>query len=119
MPCADPVGTPHSVPSRLPWGWRPPSREVNREASAAGSVLSARTDADLTAVVTGTPSVRLIDAGQAITVGYVATSGNRTVRTLSGLDLGPPHLEAWCRLRDAERVLALSRVHSVMSAAPE
>ncbi|OLZ68816.1 hypothetical protein AVW11_11500 [Streptomyces amritsarensis] len=60
-----------------------------------------------------------IDAGQAITVEYVATSGSRTVRTLSSLDLDPPYLEAWCHLRDAERVFTLSRIHSVMSAALE
>lgn len=59
-----------------------------------------------------------IDAGQAITVEYVATSGNRTVRTLSRLDLDPPYLEAWCHLRGAERVFTLSRIHSVMSLAP-
>ncbi|MER5434042.1 helicase-associated domain-containing protein [Streptomyces sp. NPDC002588] len=60
-----------------------------------------------------------IDAGQDITVEYVAASGNRTVRTLSGLELDPPHLEAWCHLRDAERVFTLSRIHSVMSVMPE
>ncbi|MET9568792.1 helicase-associated domain-containing protein [Streptomyces virginiae] len=60
-----------------------------------------------------------IDAGRAITVEYVATSGSRTVRTLSDLDLDPPFLEAWCHLRDAERAFTLSRIHSVMSVAPE
>jgi hypothetical protein len=44
-----------------------------------------------------------VDAGDPITVEYVATSGNRTVRTLSSLLLDPPHLEAWCHLRNAER----------------
>ncbi|MEV6259212.1 helicase C-terminal domain-containing protein [Streptomyces sp. NPDC051784] len=58
-----------------------------------------------------------IDTGQAITVEYVATSGNRTVRTLSRLELDPPYLEAWCHLRDAERVFTLSRIHGVMGAA--
>ncbi|MEU9882576.1 hypothetical protein [Streptomyces phaeochromogenes] len=56
-----------------------------------------------------------IDAGQAVTVEYVATSGNRTVRTLSRLTLDPPCLEAGCHLRDAELVFPLSRIHSVMS----
>jgi hypothetical protein len=56
-----------------------------------------------------------IDTGRAITVEYVASSGSRTVRTLSRLMLDPPYLEAWCHLRDAERVFTLSRVHSVMS----
>ncbi|MGE7385117.1 helicase C-terminal domain-containing protein [Streptomyces sp. NPDC004126] len=55
-----------------------------------------------------------IDAGQAITVEYVAASGNRTVRTLSRLALDPPYLEAWCHLRDDERVFTLSRIHGVM-----
>ncbi|MFE1794417.1 WYL domain-containing protein, partial [Streptomyces sp. NPDC059525] len=57
-----------------------------------------------------------IDAGRAITVEYVAASGSRTVRTLSHLYLDPPYLEAWCHLRDAERVFTLSRIHSVLSA---
>ncbi|WP_019054874.1 helicase-associated domain-containing protein [Streptomyces prunicolor] len=55
-----------------------------------------------------------IDVGQPITVEYVATSGKQTVRTLSQLELDPPYLEAWCHLRDAERVFTLSRIHSVM-----
>jgi hypothetical protein len=55
-----------------------------------------------------------IDTGMAITVEYVAASGSRTVRTLSRLELDPPYLEAWCHLRDAERVFTLSRVHGVM-----
>jgi predicted DNA-binding transcriptional regulator YafY len=55
-----------------------------------------------------------VDTGRAITVEYVATSGNRTLRTLSRLDLDPPYLEAWCHLREAERVFALSRIHSVV-----
>jgi hypothetical protein len=55
-----------------------------------------------------------IDTGRAITVEYVAASGNRTVRTLSRLALDPPYLEAWCHLRDAERVFTLSRIHRIM-----
>ncbi|MEU5094793.1 helicase-associated domain-containing protein [Streptomyces sp. NPDC020996] len=60
-----------------------------------------------------------IDTGEPITVEYVATSGNRTVRTLSRLMLDPPYLEAWCHLREDERVFTLSRIHSVMSLRPE
>jgi predicted DNA-binding transcriptional regulator YafY len=60
-----------------------------------------------------------IDAGEPITVEYVAASGKRTVRTLSRLMLDPPYLEAWCHLRDGERVFTLSRIHSVMSLMPE
>jgi predicted DNA-binding transcriptional regulator YafY len=55
-----------------------------------------------------------IDAGEPITVEYVASSGNRTVRTLSHLLLDAPYLEAWCHLRDDERVFTLSRIHGVM-----
>ncbi|WP_442814623.1 helicase-associated domain-containing protein [Streptomyces sp. NBC_01808] len=57
-----------------------------------------------------------VDAGTAITVEYVAASGNRTVRTLSELDLDPPHLYAWCHLREDERVFTLSRILGVMPA---
>lgn len=57
-----------------------------------------------------------IDTDQAITIEYVATSGNRTVRTLSRLSLDPPYLDAWCHLRSDERVFTLSRIHGVMSA---
>jgi hypothetical protein len=48
-----------------------------------------------------------IDTGEPITVEYVATSGNRTVRTLSRLMVDPPYPEAWRHLRDAERVFTL------------
>lgn len=55
-----------------------------------------------------------IDEGRPVTIEYVAASGNRTVRTLSELDLDPPHLYAWCHLRDDERVFTLSRIQGVM-----
>ncbi|EGX55775.1 hypothetical protein SZN_31139 [Streptomyces zinciresistens K42] len=57
-----------------------------------------------------------VDTGAAVTVEYIATSGNRTVRTLSDLELDPPYLDAWCHLREAERVFTLSRIHGVMPA---
>ncbi|MET9386613.1 hypothetical protein ABZY09_37595 [Streptomyces sp. NPDC002928] len=57
-----------------------------------------------------------IDTGTAVTVDYVAASGGRTVRALDRLTLDPPYLEAWCHLRDAERVFTLSRIHGVMPA---
>ncbi|WP_326811246.1 helicase-associated domain-containing protein [Streptomyces scopuliridis] len=57
-----------------------------------------------------------VDAGQAITIEYVAASGSHTVRSLSDLDLDPPYLQAWCHLRNDERVFTLSRVQSVMPA---
>ncbi|MET8561994.1 helicase C-terminal domain-containing protein [Streptomyces flaveolus] len=55
-----------------------------------------------------------VDDGTAVTIEYVATTGNRTIRTVSGLELDPPYLYAWCHLRDAERVFTLSRIHGVM-----
>ncbi|MFJ9846021.1 helicase-associated domain-containing protein [Kitasatospora sp. NPDC101155] len=55
-----------------------------------------------------------VDERQAITIEYVATSGNTTVRTLSRLELDAPYLHAWCHLRDDERVFTLSRIHGVM-----
>ncbi|MFF4689231.1 helicase C-terminal domain-containing protein [Streptomyces sp. NPDC001307] len=55
-----------------------------------------------------------IDSGTAVTIEYVATTGSRTIRTISGLDLDPPYLYAWCHLRDAERVFTLSRIQGVM-----
>ncbi len=57
-----------------------------------------------------------INEGLAITIEYVAASGNRTVRTLSEIDFDPPYLYAWCHLRDDERVFTLSRIHGVMPA---
>lgn len=57
-----------------------------------------------------------IDEGLAVTIEYVAASGNRTVRTLSEIDLDPPHLYAWCHLREDERVFSLSHIHGVMPA---
>ncbi|MGW4251815.1 WYL domain-containing protein [Streptomyces californicus] len=59
-----------------------------------------------------------LDAGTAITVEYVAASGNRTVRTLSELVLDPPYVYAWCHLRDDERGFALFRIHGVMAGWP-
>lgn len=57
-----------------------------------------------------------VETGAAITVEYITASGNRTVRTLSDLELDPPYLDAWCHLREAERVFTLSRVHGVLPA---
>ncbi|MFH9353152.1 helicase C-terminal domain-containing protein [Kitasatospora sp. NPDC017646] len=57
-----------------------------------------------------------VDERQAITIEYVATSGNASVRTLSRLELDAPYLHAWCHLRDDERVFTLSRIHGVMPA---
>ncbi|MFE6867953.1 helicase C-terminal domain-containing protein [Kitasatospora sp. NPDC057692] len=55
-----------------------------------------------------------VNDGQAVTIEYVATSGNTTVRTLNRLELDAPYLHAWCHLRNDERVFTLSRIHGVM-----
>ncbi|RBM22174.1 hypothetical protein DEH69_05040 [Streptomyces sp. PT12] len=55
-----------------------------------------------------------VDEQGSVTIDYTAASGSRTVRTLSELSLDPPFLEAWCHLRDAERVFTLSRIQGVL-----
>jgi hypothetical protein len=57
-----------------------------------------------------------VNEGQAVTIEYLAASGNRTVRAVSELELDPPYLYAWCHLRDDERVFTLSRIQGVMPA---
>uniref|UniRef100_UPI0015F0F0FE WYL domain-containing protein n=1 Tax=Streptomyces phytophilus TaxID=722715 RepID=UPI0015F0F0FE len=57
-----------------------------------------------------------VDEGRAVTIEYVAASGNRTVRTVSELEVDAPYLYAWCQLRDDDRVFTLSRIHGVMPA---
>ncbi|WP_331741105.1 helicase C-terminal domain-containing protein [Kitasatospora sp. NBC_00085] len=57
-----------------------------------------------------------VNEGQPVTIEYVATSGSETVRTLSRLDLDAPYLNAWCHLRDDERMFTLSRIHGVTPA---
>ncbi|MFJ9774399.1 helicase-associated domain-containing protein [Kitasatospora sp. NPDC101157] len=57
-----------------------------------------------------------VDERRAVTIEYVATSGNATVRTLSGLELDAPYLNAWCHLREDARVFTISRIHGVMPA---
>ncbi|WP_344443563.1 helicase-associated domain-containing protein, partial [Kitasatospora nipponensis] len=54
-----------------------------------------------------------VRACEPVVIEYEATSGARTVRTISDLELDPPHLFAWCHLRDDQRVFALARIHSV------
>ena len=54
--------------------------------------------------------------GGSITIEYVAASGGHTVRSLSDLALDPPHLLAWCHLRNDERIFTLSRIQGVMPA---
>ncbi|URM89615.1 helicase-associated domain-containing protein [Streptomyces sp. MRC013] len=55
-----------------------------------------------------------LDAGEPVTIEYVAASGNRTVRTVSDLEMDPPLLYAYCHLREDDRVFTLSRIQSVL-----
>ncbi|MFJ6382389.1 helicase C-terminal domain-containing protein [Kitasatospora sp. NPDC092039] len=57
-----------------------------------------------------------VNDGRAVTIEYVAASGNATVRTVSRIELDAPYLRAWCHLRDDERVFTISRIHGVMPA---
>ncbi|MEW1909243.1 helicase C-terminal domain-containing protein [Kitasatospora sp. NPDC085895] len=55
-----------------------------------------------------------VDHDLSITIDYRAATGRHTTRTLSDLDLDPPHLYAWCHLRDDERCFTLARIQGVM-----
>ncbi|UNM16438.1 helicase C-terminal domain-containing protein [Streptomyces formicae] len=57
-----------------------------------------------------------IHESEPITIEYVATSGNHTIRTVSELDFDPPYLHAYCHLREDERVFTLSRIQAVLPA---
>ncbi|MFD8087050.1 helicase-associated domain-containing protein [Kitasatospora sp. NPDC059722] len=54
-----------------------------------------------------------VHTGDVVTIEYVDGDGARTVRPLSGLELDPPYLYAWCHLRSDNRVFALSRIRAV------
>ncbi|MEU7026787.1 helicase C-terminal domain-containing protein [Streptomyces sp. NPDC046275] len=102
------LAAPPTTPEPAPFDGGEPYATDTEEIVASSAKLLPYTDVRQLA--------HAIDAGRAITVEYVAASGNRTVRTLSSLTLDPPFLEAWCHLRDAERVFALARIHGVMPA---
>ena len=58
---------------------------------------------------------------EAVTIVYDNADGERTRRVIEPLNLDGHLLEAWCRLRDDERVFALARirsVHPVLAARP-
>ncbi|MCE7082924.1 WYL domain-containing protein [Streptomyces sp. ST2-7A] len=54
-----------------------------------------------------------VDEDEPITITYRAASGAVTIRTISELELDPPHLYAWCHLRESDRVFALSRIREI------
>ncbi|XIE79406.1 helicase-associated domain-containing protein [Streptomyces sp. SBR177] len=96
------LAAPPTTPEPAPFDGGEPYATDTEEIVASSAKLLPYTDVRQLA--------HAIDAGRAITVEYVAASGNRTVRTLSSLTLDPPFLEAWCHLRDAERVFTLARI---------
>jgi hypothetical protein len=57
-----------------------------------------------------------VDYDLPVTIDYQAVTGKHTTRTLSDLDFDPPHLYAWCHLRDDERCFTLARIQGVMPA---
>ncbi|MFJ6617352.1 helicase C-terminal domain-containing protein [Kitasatospora sp. NPDC091335] len=100
-------GAPQDIPEPDPWDNRPYDSDTEEIiAGYARNLLF--TDVRQLA--------HAVNDGQAITIEYVATSGNTTVRTLSRLELDAPYLHAWCHLRNDERVFTLSRIHGVMPA---
>ncbi|WP_369183690.1 helicase C-terminal domain-containing protein [Streptomyces sp. Y1] len=99
------LGAPQDVPEPDPYDGRPYASDTE-EIIAGHARNLAFTDVRQLA--------HAVDNGQAITIEYVATSGNATVRTLSRLELDAPYLHAWCHLRNDERVFTISRIHGVM-----
>ncbi|MFB7169465.1 helicase-associated domain-containing protein [Streptomyces sp. NPDC056254] len=102
------LAAPATLPDPAPFAGGPPFGTDTEEIVSGWAKLLTYSDVRQLA--------HAVDTGGAVTVEYVATSGNRTVRTLSDLELDPPYLEAWCHLRSDERVFTLSRIHGVMPA---
>jgi hypothetical protein len=57
-----------------------------------------------------------IDAGQAVRIAYVDANGRSTVRVIEEIELTGSVIEAWCRLREDERMFALDRIEAVAPA---
>ena len=56
-----------------------------------------------------------IDEGLPVVIDYMGSTGGRTQRTVDDLQLVGGSVQAWCQLRQAERVFTLSRIQSVRS----
>jgi predicted DNA-binding transcriptional regulator YafY len=54
-----------------------------------------------------------IEHGSPVRIDYVSTSGNHTQRVIEPIALFFDALQAWCRLRDDERVFRLGRIRAV------
>ncbi|MFE4976276.1 helicase C-terminal domain-containing protein [Kitasatospora sp. NPDC056651] len=100
-------GAPQELPEPAPGDGRPYDTDTEEIIAACARNLSFTDVRQL---------AHAVHNGQAVTIEYVATSGNMTVRTLDRLELDDPYLHAWCHLRNDERMFTLSRIHGVMPA---
>ncbi|MFG2910855.1 helicase C-terminal domain-containing protein [Kitasatospora sp. NPDC048286] len=98
---------PQDIPEPDPWDDRPYASDTEEIIAGHARNLSFTDVRQL---------AHAVDDGQAITIEYVATSGDETVRTLSRLELDAPYLHGWCHLRNDERMFTISRIHGVMPA---
>jgi hypothetical protein len=57
-----------------------------------------------------------IDHGEAVHIDYVDQNGSRTSRVISDISLLGSVIEAWCHLRQAERMFSLNGIESVSPA---
>ncbi len=57
-----------------------------------------------------------IDTGGAVRIGYVDGDGRSTVRVIEEIELIGTAIEAWCRLREDERMFMLNRIEAVAPA---
>ncbi|WP_203916468.1 helicase-associated domain-containing protein, partial [Rugosimonospora africana] len=57
-----------------------------------------------------------IDSGGAVRIAYVDGDGRSTVRVIEEIELAGGAIEAWCRLREDERMFMLNRIEAVAPA---
>jgi predicted DNA-binding transcriptional regulator YafY len=57
-----------------------------------------------------------IDTGGAVRIAYVDGDGRSTVRVIEEIELAGAVIEAWCRLREDERMFMLNRIEAVAPA---
>lgn len=54
-----------------------------------------------------------VETGAPVTLDHVETNGSLTRRVVSGCKLEPPVMDAWCHLRQDDRVFTVSHIHGV------
>jgi hypothetical protein len=57
-----------------------------------------------------------IDSGAPVRIAYVDADGRATVRVIEEIELAGAAIEAWCRLREDERMFLLDRIEAVAPA---